>query len=260
MLKKILPALLMLLILLPISARAGEIEMYKDGETTLEGYLAKPDAEKFPGARPAILIAHQWKGLTDYEKHRADMLADLGYIAFAVDVYGQGIRPATSEEAMKQSSIYKNDPALARQRMNVGLTHLLGLPGVDKEKIAAFGYCFGGTMALELARSGADLKAVIPFHGGLATKEPAAKGVIKAPILAHHGANDPYVTKQEVADFEKEMDEAGADWQLVTYANAVHAFTQKEAGDDPSQGAAYNEKADHRSWAYTLDFLNQIFK
>ncbi|HPF78973.1 MAG TPA: dienelactone hydrolase family protein [Alphaproteobacteria bacterium] len=245
--------------LMPHSAKAGETKLYKDGDVTLEGYLAMPDPDKFKGERPAILIAHQWKGLGEYEKRRADMLADLGFIAFAVDVYGQGIRPKTTQEALTEATKYKSDPDLARRRMSAALDYVQTLPFVDKGKIAAIGYCFGGTMVLELARSGAKINGVVSFHGNLATTKPAQKGDVKAPILIHHGAVDPVVTQYEVENFKKEMGEAQADWHMIVYADAVHAFTEKEAGDDPSDGAAYNEKADKRSWAYTLQFFDEIF-
>lgn len=239
-------------------AEAGEPRIYQHGEAVLEGYLVTPDTTSLE-ARPAIIIVHQWKGLGDYERRRADMLADKGYIAFAADVYGQGIRPADNKAAAAESSKYKSDPELARSRMAAALDYVRSLPGVDADNIAVIGYCFGGTMALELARSGADVDGVVSFHGGLATKEDAEDGDIKASVLVHHGAADPHVKDKEVEDFKEEMDEANADWHFISYADAVHAFTEKEAGNDPSKGVAYNAKADRRSWDYTLSFFKQIF-
>ncbi len=246
-------------VFLSAPAMAGETREYLDNDKRLEGYLALPDKEEFSGRRPAVMIIHQWKGLGDYEKRRADMLADLGYVAFAVDMYGKGIRPASREEAAAESSKYKNDPDLARGRAMAALDYVRSLPRVDAEDIAAIGYCFGGTMALELARAGADIDAVVSFHGGLSTKDDADDDDVKASILVHHGAADPHVDEDEVEDFMEEMDDVNADWQFIAYAGAVHAFTEKEAGNDPSTGVAYDAKADKRSWAYTLEFFKQIF-
>lgn len=238
-------------------AIAGETLTYADDDTTLEGYLARADDDN----APLVLIVHQWKGLGAYEKQRADMLAAAGYNAFAIDMYGKGIRPASTEEAAAESATYKNDPALARKRLNAALDYARTLTGVDDSRIAIIGYCFGGTMALELARSGADINAAISFHGGLATKAaPSAPGSIKAAIEIHHGADDPYVPAAEVTAFITEMNTAKADWVMAQYAGAVHSFTEKAAGDDPSKGAAYNEKADTRSWSAALDFLGETLK
>lgn len=242
------------------SAFAGETMIYKDGETELEGYWqpsACPVDKSAP--RPTVLIVHQWMGLTDNEKMRADLLSKQCYNAFAVDMYGKGIRPANTDEAGRQATIYKSDPVLARKRITAALDFAKTLPGVDQNNIAVIGYCFGGTIALELARSGADVKGAVSFHGGLGTKAPAQTGAIKSSIQVHHGADDPLVPPEEVKTFIDEMNAAKADWAMTHYAHAVHAFTQKEAGDDPSKGVAYNEKADKRSWASTLDFLKEIF-
>ncbi len=236
------------------TAMAGETVTYKDGATTLEGYLAKTDK---PDA-PVVIIFHQWLGVSDYEKGRADALAAAGYNAFVADMYGQGIRPKNTDEAGKLAGMYKGDPALARQRSNAALAYARTIPGADTSKIAAWGYCFGGTMALELARSGADLASVTSFHGALATKQPAkTPGTIKPSILVLHGADDPYVKPEEVAAFKDEMNAAKADWYLTEYAYAVHSFTEPHAGNDPSKGAAYNEKADKRSLQAAMDFLKE---
>lgn len=255
MLLRALSVLLLLCMATP--AMAGEALTYQDGDVVLEGYLARTAT---PNA-PLALIVHQWKGLGAYEKGRADMLASAGYNAFAIDMYGKNIRPATPEEAGALAGKYKGDPALARQRLNAALTFAKTLPDIDATKIAIMGYCFGGTMALELARSGADIDAAISFHGGLSSKAPVTTpGTIKAALLIHHGAADPHVPPAEVQGFMTEMNAAQADWALTQYAGAVHSFTEKEAGNDPSKGAAYNEKADHRSWAATLDFLAETLK
>lgn len=253
MLRIVLTALLMMI---ATPAIAGETITYMDGDVVLEGYLARADTNATGKPAPVILIVHQWKGLGDYEKMRADLLAKQGYNALAIDIYGKGVRPATNEEAGAEAGKYKSNPALARKRLTAALDYAKSLEAVDTKNIAVIGYCFGGTMALELARSGADIKTAISFHGNLASAAPVTKpGIIKATIQVHHGAADPYVPETEVAAFIQEMNAAGADWMLNQYSGAVHGFTHKEYGNDPSKGVAYNEKADQRSWAAALDLL-----
>jgi dienelactone hydrolase len=205
------------------------------------------------------LVVHQWMGLTDNERMRARMLAELGYVALAADIYGQGVRPADTAGAAAEAGKYYQDRALFRGRLNAGLETLRRQPGVDAGKLAAVGYCFGGGGVLELARSGADLAGVVSFHGSLDTPLPAEQGAIKAAILVCHGAVDPYVKPEAVTGFVAEMEAVGADYQLIMYAGAVHAFTQVGAGDDPARGAAYDAAADRRSWRHMRDFLEEIF-
>ena len=231
---------------------------YQHGDTTLQGFLAYDDA--ISGKRPGVLIVHQWMGLTDYEKHRAEQLAALGYVAFCADVYGKGVHPKDTTEAGAEATKYKSDRALLRARVNAGLATLKTNELVDAKHIAAIGYCFGGTAAIELARSGADIAGVVSFHGGLDSPTPADGKNIKCKILACHGADDPFVKAEDLAAFEKEMREANVDWQLIKYGGAVHSFTQPLAGNDNSKGAAYNERADKRSWAAMKTFLESIFK
>jgi dienelactone hydrolase len=180
-------------------------------------------------------------------------------VAFACDIYGKGIRPTAMPDAVAQAGKYKGDRALLRKRVNAGLETLLKQEGVDKKRVAAIGYCFGGTSVLELARSGADVSGVVSFHGGLSSPTPEDAKNIKAKVLALHGADDPNVPPAEVAAFEKEMRDAKVDWQLVAYGGAVHSFTDKSAGNDNSKGAAYNEKADRRSWEAMKDLFAEIF-
>jgi dienelactone hydrolase len=231
---------------------------YKQGDTVLEGYLAWDDAKT--GKRPGVLVVHEWTGLGPYVKKRAEMLAKLGYMAFAADIYGKGVRPSNPADAGKVASIYKDDRPLMRARARAGLDVLKGQKLVDQNRLAAIGYCFGGTTVLELARDGADLRGVASFHGGLATPKPEDAGNIKTRILAMQGADDPYVKADEVAAFQQEMRAAKVDWQFITYGNAVHSFTNPDAGNDNSKGAAYNEKADKRSWEAMKQFFAEIFK
>jgi dienelactone hydrolase len=230
---------------------------YKDGSTVLEGFLAYPEAA---AKAPGVIVVHEWMGLNDYAKKRARQLAELGYVALAADVYGKGIRANNPADAGKLAGEYKNDPKKLRSRMNAALKALKSVKQVDTKKIAAMGYCFGGTSVLELARSGADVKGVISFHGGLSTKEPATKkGQIKSKVLVLHGADDPHVPPADVATFEDEMRTAGVDWQFHAYGGAVHAFTNPASGNDNSKGAAYNADADRRSFATMVTFLTEIF-
>lgn len=230
---------------------------YRHGETLLEGYLAYDDAVK--GPRPGILVVHEWMGLGDYAMKRAEQLAGMGYVAFALDMYGKGVRAKTPEEAAKLSGIYKGDRPLMRARAQAGLDELRKQPLVDPARIAAIGYCFGGTTVLELARSGADVAGVVSFHGGLGTPQPADAKNIKGKVLVLHGADDPHVPPAEVAAFQDEMRKAAVDWQMIYYGGAVHSFTNPGSGTDASTGVAYNEKADKRSWEAMKAFFKELF-
>jgi len=230
---------------------------YKDGDTVLEGYLAYEQAHT---QKPGVLIVHQWKGLGDNEKKRAEMLAKLGYVAFAVDIYGKGIRPQDPQAAAAEAGKYKQNRALLRQRVRAGLIALQTRKVADPNHIAAIGYCFGGTTVIELARSGANIAGVVSFHGALDSPTPEDGKNIKCKVLALHGADDPFVPAKDVAAFEDEMRQAKVDWQLVKYGGAVHGFTDWNAGNDNSKGMAYNEKADNRSWEDMKLFFAEIFK
>ena len=230
---------------------------YHDGDAVLEGVLAYDDAS--PNQRPGVLVVHEWKGLNDYAKRRTGQLAELGYVAFAVDMYGKGVRAKDHEEAAKLSGIYRSDRQLMRRRILAGLEELKRHELTDPLRIAAIGYCFGGTAVLELARSGADIVGVVTFHGGLSNPNPADAAHIKSKVLILHGADDTFVTQEEVAAFEKEMHEAGVDYRLIQYPGAVHSFTVPEAGGDPSAGMAYNAEADRRSWEEMRAFLHNVF-
>lgn len=231
---------------------------YKQGDTTLAGVLVYDDAIK--GKRPGVLVVHQWMGLTEYEQTRAAQLAKLGYVAFCADIYGKGIRPKDTKEAGAEATKYKTDRALLRARVNAGLAELKKSDLVEARHVAAIGYCFGGTTVIELARSGADVAGVVSFHGGLDSPAPADGKNIKGKVLACHGADDPFVPAKDLAAFEEEMRAANVDWTLIKFGGAVHSFTQPMAGNDNSKGAAYNERADRRSWKAMELFLNGIFQ
>jgi dienelactone hydrolase len=232
---------------------------YEHDGTTLEGFHVYDDAVS--GKRPAVLVIHQWTGLSDNEKSRSRMLAELGYNVLAADIYGQGVRPQ-APDAGKEAGKYKGDRQLFRARLTAGLDFLKADERTDADRIAAVGYCFGGTGVLELARAGTDIAGVVSFHGGLDAADglTAEAGKVPAKILVLHGAVDPYVPATQVADFQKEMNDANADWQMIHYSGAVHSFTQKSAGDDPSKGAAYQEAADKRSWEAMKVFFAEIFR
>ena len=248
----------MILSIHAISQIHTETVEYKDGSNTLKGYIAYDESLK--GTRPGILVVHEWWGLNDYTKMRCEMLAKIGYFAFAADIYGDGFQTTSMDEAGKHAGAFRNDRQLMRQRINLALAELKKQKLVDPDNIAAIGYCFGGTVSLELARSGADVKGIVSFHGGLDTPNPADAQSIKAKILVLTGGDDPNVKDEQVENFKKEMRDAGVDYEITIYGGAVHAFTNPNAGSDNSKGMAYNEKADKRSWEAMKNFFNEIFK
>jgi dienelactone hydrolase len=233
-----------------------ETVKYKAGNTEFVGYVAYDDSAA--GKRPGVLVAPEWIGLNDYARSRARQLAELGYVAFAMDPYGNGKNAADATEAAQMAGALKKDTKELRARAAAALETLRKNEHVDASKIAAIGYCFGGTTVLELARSGADIAGVVSFHGDLATPTPAGPGQIKAQVLALHGGDDPFVPPEVVAAFQKEMQSAGAKWELTIYGGAVHAFTNP-AADGRMKGAQYNATADKRSWQQMQDFFRELF-
>jgi dienelactone hydrolase len=229
---------------------------YKLGALTMKGYLAYDDAIKTP--RPGILICPEWWGLNDYPKSRARQLAGLGYVAFVADPYGDGQIATTMADAQKLSAV-KNDRPTLRARANAALGVLAARPEVDPKKLGAIGYCFGGTMALELARSGADLAAVVSFHGGLDTPNPDDARNIKAKVLVCTGADDASVPPEQVSAFMKEMKDAKVDYAVEIYGGAVHAFTNPASDGTLSPNIKYNAQADQRSWAAMNELFGEAF-
>ena len=238
---------MLLLLLIPIMAFAKvktEKVIYESEGVKLEGVLAYNDSVK--KTAPGVLVFHEWLGNGPYTEMRAKELAELGYVAFAADVYGQGVFAKDMKEASELAGKYKGDRKLMRKRAQAAFKALLASKKVNKNKIAAIGYCFGGTVALELARDGAPLASVVSFHGGLST--PMKAESLAPKILILHGADDPYVPGTEVAEFQEEMRQAKADWQFISYGNTVHSFTNPDAGSDNSKGAAYNKISAERAW------------
>lgn len=239
------------------AALRTQVVEYKQGNTVLEGYLVYDDAAT--GKRPGVMVVHEWKGIGPYVKRRANQLAKMGYVAFAADIYGKGVRPKNPKEAGAEASKYRSNRALLRDRANAGLEVLRQQPLVDPKRVAAIGYCFGGGAVLELARSGADIAGVVSLHGNLDTPNPADAKNIKAQVLVLHGGDDPIVPDEQVQAFKQEMRQAKINWELVSYGGAVHGFTNSESGNDPSGGVAYNRTADRRSWEDMKQFFAEIF-
>lgn len=254
-------ALALCLVLGPTAAWAEiktETIQYKDGEATLTGYLSYDDA--ISDKRPGVLVVHEWWGLNDYAKHRAEMLAELGYVAFAADMYGDDKVTQHAPDAKKwMMQITENQDAW-QQRAAAGLDVLRTNDKVDPEHLAAIGYCFGGATVMQLAYSGADIKGVVSFHGSLPPATPEQQKQIKASIVAAHGEKDPMVPAERVTAFQQALDAAGADWQMVIYSGAKHAFTNPNAGEYAMDALAYDPKADARSWALMQDFLGEVLK
>lgn len=222
-----------------------------------EGLIAYDDQLK--GPLPGVLVAHNWMGVTEQTKQVIERLAQEGFVAVAVDIYGKDVRPKSAEEAGALSGGFKKDRTSLRNRMQRGLKLIKEQPQVDKNKIAVIGFCFGGTAALELARAGAEAKAFVSFHGGLDSPKPTDGARIKGRVLALHGADDPFVSAADLVAFEDEMRSNKVDWQLIKYGGAVHSFTEKEAGHDNAKGAAYNEQAARRSWAAMRSLFAEVF-
>lgn len=231
---------------------------YKDGDTQLRGTLVYDDTLKTP--QPGVLLVPEWWGHNDYIKHRAHEMAEHGYIAFAVDMYGVNNVTTDPKLAQAWSKPFYDDRAKMRSRARAGLAILKQQANVDKAKIAAIGFCMGGTVALELARDGEDLAGVATFHAGLQFPEPVVKGNVKAKLLVMNGAADPMVPFADRQKFIEEMQNAGGDIQFIEYGNAVHAFTNPKADSYGIPGVGYNAKAEKRSFEVLQNFFAEIFR
>ena len=232
----------------------GEATLYKDGDLKLRGIVERP---REPNGR-CILVVHEAPGLGDNARRRTIMLAELGYVALAADLYGGG-KTYGGSEATEQMDALRTDPLVLRRRVGAGLDALTALADVRPERCAAIGYCFGGMAVLELARGGAPIAAVVSFHGLLRSSAPAGKGQVRARILACTGARDPLVPLEDVTAFQEEMDAAAADWQLIVYGRALHSFTNRNVAGGADPRMDYDPAADRQSWAAALLFLEEAF-
>lgn len=231
---------------------------YKQGDTALQGFLAWDDTAK--GKRPGVIVVHEWWGHNEHARNQARRLAEAGYVAFALDMYGRGkvtLHPADAEGFMKEAT---KDPAILTARFNAALDQLKKSPHVDPERIAAIGYCFGGAVVLGMARSGADLDAVVSFHGSLGTQTPAGPGTIRARVLVMTGAADPMTPPDLVEGFENEMKAAGARYEVVSYPGVKHSFTNPDAHKAGMDALAYDAEADRKSWAKMLELFQDVFR
>lgn len=233
-----------------------ELIDYEHNGAQLEGLLARDDADDKP--RPAVFIAHAWRGRSEFERNKARELADLGYAGFAMDLFGKGVLGSSVEENRQLIQPFVEDRALLQSRMTKALEILRAHPAVDSDRVVAIGFCFGGMCVLDLARIGTDIGGVVSFHGLLGKPDNVAGTRIKAKVLVLHGHEDPMVPVDDVIALENELTDAGADWQIHVYGNTMHAFTNPQA-NDPDFGTVYNADADRRSWRTLINFLDEVF-
>lgn len=257
-----LMALGLALLALPSLAaiQSREIPYQTADGTRLVGYFAWDDSLK--GKRPGVIVVHEWWGLNDYARQRARQLAELGYAALAVDMYGDGKHTTHAHEAKDMMTIVVGDSQLSYHRALAGLELLKAQPEVDAKKVAAIGYCFGGKIVLDMARQGMDLAGVVSFHGALATATPAQKGKVKAKVLVLNGEADHFIPASDISNLKKEMKDAGVDFSFVNYPGAKHAFTSPDAdrlGRENGMDIAYNEAADKDSWQKMQAFFQRLF-
>ena len=225
-------------------------------DVNLRGYLAWNESAE---PRPGVLVFHEGLGLGDFVMERARRLAELGYVALAADMFGGRRQARNLQEVATLVGGLRAEPTRLRARGRAALETLAALPQVDAQRLAAIGFCFGGSVVLELARAGADLKAVVSFHGVLATKLPAVTGGVKASVLVLTGADDPLAPPDQVADFENEMRSAAVrDWQVISYGNTLHGFTNPAADGSMLRSALYNAQADRRSWASMQSLFDEV--
>ena len=238
----------------------GQEVEYRTGSTVLKGYLAQDTALK--GKRPAVLVVHEWWGHNEYARSRAKMLAELGYVALAVDMFGDGKTAQHPDDAGKFAGEVMKNMAVGEARFNAALECVKKQPAVDPKNIAAIGYCFGGGVVLHMARQGADLKGVASYHGSLATDAPAKKGAVKARVLVFNGEADKMIPATQVAAFKNEMTKAGASFRYVGYPGVLHSFTNPDADAYAVKfklPVAYDAQADRDSWAQSIKFFKEIF-
>lgn len=241
----------------PSPSPKSRIVAYQQDTVAMEGILVSGGPGKTK--RPGVVLFTDWMGVTESAKTQAEKVARMGYVVFIADIYGKGKNPRDAKEAGALAGSFKSNRPLMRERAQAGLAQLKAAPGVDTTRLGAMGFCFGGTVALELARTGADLDGTVSLHGNLDTPDPSLAKNIKGSLLVLHGADDPYVPAQQVQNFQDEMRAAKADWHMVYYGGAVHSFTKPEAGNDPAQGSAYHPKAAERAFEALRDFYGEVF-
>jgi dienelactone hydrolase len=248
--------------LLFASAALAEVQTreveYKQGETVLQGLVAWDDAVK--DTRPGVLVVHEWWGHNEHARNQAKHLAEAGYVGFALDMYGKGKVATHPKDAQAFMNEAKKDPTVIPARFLAALEQLKQDPRVSVDHIAAIGYCFGGSVVLDAARSGADLDAVVSFHGALATKNPAEPGKVRARVLVLTGGADPFIPVEQVDAFTKEMKAAGVKFEVVSYPGVKHSFTNPDAGKAGMDALQYNAEADRKSWAAMLDLFKEVFR
>jgi dienelactone hydrolase len=243
------------------AAIKGEPVEYKSNGTVHKGYLVYDDT--ITAKRPGVLVIHEWWGHDQHARNSARKLAEAGYVALALDMYGGGKQAHHPDDAGKFSGEVRKNFPLMKSRFEAGMNLLRKQSRVDAKRVAAIGYCFGGSVVLEMARNGEELRGVASFHGGLATEHPAKPGKVKARVLVMSGAEDPFVPADQVASFKKEMESAKVDYKFVSYPGAKHSFTNPDAdanGTKFNLPLAYNAKADQESWAELQSFLKLVFK
>lgn len=239
----------------------GNTVEYSSQGVVMKGYLTYDESIK--GRRPGVLVVHEWWGHNEYARKRARMLAELGYTALAVDMYGEGKQAMHPDEAGKYSSELMKNFDVAKARFTAAMDFLKQQSTVDHNRIAAIGYCFGGAIVLNMARQGINLKGVASFHGNLTAVKPAQSGGVKAKILVLHGADDRFITQEQIEAFREEMETAGADFRFISYPGVIHSFTNPEADVNAKKfnlPLAYSADADRMSWEELKKFLNAIFK
>ncbi len=240
------------------SAVVSEEVTYTVGDTVFNGYIATDDA--IEGKRPGVIVVHEWWGNNDYTRKRADMLAELGYTAIALDMYGDGKVADHPDDAGKFAGEVRKNMAEAEARFRAAMDLLKQQSSVDGEQVAAIGYCFGGGVVLEMARRGVELDAVASFHGSLGTSEPAQAGAVLARVAVFNGADDPFVKPEQIQAFEVEMDYANVEYMFVNYPGAVHSFTNPDAnGEKFELPLKYNAAADNDSWAKMQEMFEEVF-
>jgi dienelactone hydrolase len=243
------------------AAIKGEPVEYKSNGTVHKGYMVYDDA--IATKRPGVLVIHEWWGHDEHARNSARKLAEAGYVALALDMYGDGKQAHHPDDAGKFAGEVRKNQSLMKSRFEAGMKLLQKQSRVDAKRVAAIGYCFGGSVVLEMARAGENLRGVASFHGGLATENPAKPGKVKAQVLVMNGAEDPFVPAEQIAAFKKEMESAKVDYKFVNYPGAKHSFTNPSADANGAKfklSLAYDAQADQASWSDLQSFLKHVFK